>query len=448
MSSRFCRRLEVSMGLVGLAAGLLAACLPTSGQPPSAAGESPTPSPAIAGTATPVPTLDIAAAAATAGVTLPPGFETPINAAAGEQLVIPTSGTPVQYVFPTPIIFQPPPNWRPPVLSVPLSVRSQDHFWFARPIASDSVNYPLGTYRYGSTYYGQMNIHAGIDIDAPMYTPVLAAGPGRVVWAGYGLFNFEPRRADDPYGNAVAILHDFGFNNQPLYTLYAHMVAHDVYVGQDVKTGDVLGWVGSTGNSTGPHLHFEVREGVNGYYDTRNPELWVAPYAGWGVLAGRLTTSSGRLIPSTQINIYDANGNFVHIVSTYGPRVAHPDDAWKENFAISDLPAGTYFLQATIEKPISETETIVGSVTVIAGQTNFVILQADSGMLADMQPDIVRPEFLPSLTPSNTPTATSTRTPTATRTPTSTRTATSTHLPTYTPIPSRTPRSSATISHP
>ena len=79
-------------------------------------------------------------------------------------------------------------------------------------------------------------------------------------------------------GNAVAILHDFGFNNQPLYTLYAHMVAHNVYVGQEVKTGDVLGWVGSTGKSTGPHCHYEVH--INGnevdpvyfFYNDLTPE--------------------------------------------------------------------------------------------------------------------------------------------------------------------------------
>ncbi|MEP7355921.1 MAG: M23 family metallopeptidase, partial [Anaerolineales bacterium] len=195
------RRRNGLIGLLAAAGLLLAACQPApglldTGLPTTTAVESPTPAPTALGTATPdpasatpAPMVDVAAAAATAGVTLVPGFETPASA---ELLAVATSGTPVQYIFPTPIIFQPPPNWRPPVLSVPLSVRAQDHFWFARPIASDSVNYPLGSYRYGSNYFGQMNIHAGIDIDAPLYTPVLAAGPGRIVWAGYGLFNLQP----------------------------------------------------------------------------------------------------------------------------------------------------------------------------------------------------------------------------------------------------------------
>jgi murein DD-endopeptidase MepM/ murein hydrolase activator NlpD len=451
--SRLPSRRQRAAWLVVATALLLSACQPAAGLqvsslPAPAATESATLAPVPGVMTTPLPVIASPVAledAATAGPTSAAGFETPANTEA-ERLVVPTA-TPLQYVFPTPIIFQPPPNWRPPVLSVPLSVRAQDHFWFARPIASDSVNYPLGSYRYGSNYFGQMNIHAGIDIDAPLYTPVLAAGPGRVVWAGYGLFNFIPGRDDDPYGDAVAIEHDFGYNNKPLYTLYAHMIAHNVFVGQDVQTGDVLGWVGSTGNSTGPHVHFEVRVGLNGYYDTRNPELWVAPYAGWGVLAGRLLTASGRPIPGAAIDIYDTNGRFVHTVYTYGPRVAYPDEAWQENFAISDLPAGSYFLQANIPKAVSETETIVGSVNIIAGQTNFVIMQAETGLLADMQPDVVRPEFLPTLTPSNTPTATATRTPTATRTATRTATPTNTRRPTITPTASRTPRPTAT-SHP
>ena len=443
---------SVAVGLAVLSLALTACQAAAPGAPgapslpPSALALTGTNSPAApANTATPTPAVDevvqpvaqdAISAAATAGVTAPPGFQTPANTSA-ERLVQPTAVQPLQFVFPTPIAYAAPANWRPPVLSVPLAVRPQDHFWFARPIASDSVNYPLGTYRYGSNYFGQMNVHAGIDIDAPALTPVLAAGPGRVVWAGYGLFNLELGRLDDPYGNAVSILHDFGFNNQPLYTVYAHMTAHNVFVGQDVKTGDVLGWIGSTGNSTGPHLHFEVREGANGYFNTRNPELWIAPYAGWGVLAGRLVTSGGNPVPGAKIDIYDAANTLVHTISTYGPRVAHPDDAWQENFAISDLPAGGYYLVASIAKSSTETDTVSGEVNVIAGQTNYIILQASAGVVGNDALDIIQPPaFLPTYTPSYTPTPTDTATPTATRTPRPTPTATATRrrFPTATPI--------------
>ncbi len=431
-------------GLASLALLLVAACqggaLPTlpATVPAGSAGAS-------TSTATLVPdgvvqpvVQDALSAAGTAGATAPAGFQTPANTGA-ERLVQPTALQPLQFVFPTPLAYSAPANWRPPVLGVPLAVRPQDHFWFARPIASDSVNYPLGSYRYGSNYFGQMNIHAGIDIDAPPYTPVLAAGPGRVVWAGYGLFDLQPGRLDDPYGNAVSILHDFGFNNQPLYTVYAHMIAHNVFVGQDVKTGDVLGWVGSTGNSTGPHLHFEVREGTNGYYFTRNPELWIAPYSGWGVLAGRLETAGGNPIDTAQIDIFDATGSKVHTISTYGPRIVRPDDAWQENFAISDLPAGNYYLLASIFRSTTETDTVSGQVTVIAGQTNFVILQANNGVVGtNALGAVTPPAFLPTLTPSYTPTPTDTPTPTSTRTPRPTATATNTWGPRLTATPSPT----------
>jgi hypothetical protein len=353
-------------------------------------------------------------------------------------LATPLSGDPVQYVFPTPVVPAVPTNWRPPVMGVPLAVRPEDHYWFARPIASDSVNYPLGTYRYGTDFFGEMVIHAGIDIDAPPLTPILAAGPGRVVWSGWGLFNFRQGFEEDPYGIAVAVLHDFGYNNQPLYTLYAHMEAQTVFVGQEVKTGDVLGWIGSTGNSTGPHVHFEVRVGSNTYYNTRNPELWIAPYAGWGVLLGRLETSRGQLIPSSSVDVYNARGQRIETLYTYGPRVAYPDDVWQENFAMSDLPAGTYTLRTEVTLAGDETEELVGRVTVVAGQSNYVVLRSQGGVHIDAIPTGERPLNLPTASHTYTPTPTDTRTPTATRTATRTPTPTRTRIPTITLTPSRT----------
>ncbi|MDW8326975.1 MAG: M23 family metallopeptidase [Anaerolineales bacterium] len=397
------------------------------------------------------------------------------------QLVVPTLNAedPRRQVFPTPIVLATPEGWRPPMQSVPLAIRPQDHFWFTRPIASDNVNYPLGTYRYGTDYFGQMNIHAGIDIDAPRGTPILAAGSGQIIWVGWGLFNFDPRRTDDPYGIAVAIRHDFGYKGQALYTLYAHMeAANSFFLGQRVRTGDILGWVGSTGNSTGPHVHFEVRVGQNDYYQTRNPELWIAPYTGWGVLAGQVLDKAGRYAYSVPIEIYDANNRLLYTVYTYGDRVARPDDEWRENFAISDLPAGRYRLKATlglilpeIEAPPAlpttdpggvegaavappptafpplprpvpggEIKIMEGFVDVLPGQTTFVILKEDVGLITNAMPAQTATPPYPTLTFTPSPTATPTFTPTATRTPRPTLTP----WPTRTPIPGATPRPTRT----
>jgi murein DD-endopeptidase MepM/ murein hydrolase activator NlpD len=93
----------------------------------------------------------------------------------------------------------------------------------------------------------QMRLHTGVDIPAPSGTPIHAAADGEVATAGW-------RKA---YGKCIEIDHDGGVS-----TLYGHCSAICVRVGQQVKKGDVIGRVGSTGWSTGPHCHFEKR--VNG----------------------------------------------------------------------------------------------------------------------------------------------------------------------------------------
>ncbi len=92
--------------------------------------------------------------------------------------------------------------------------------------------------------WGRM--HEGIDIAVPSGTPVHAAGPGRVIYAGWL----------GGYGNLVVVDHGGG-----LSTAYAHNTSVVVSVGQEVATGSVLAYSGSTGHSTGPHVHFEVRVG-------------------------------------------------------------------------------------------------------------------------------------------------------------------------------------------
>lgn len=88
--------------------------------------------------------------------------------------------------------------------------------------------------------------HKGIDIAVPQGTPVQAAKGGKVVFAGDG----------GGYGNLVVIDHGDG-----TFTKYAHLSKINVREGQTVEAGELVGAVGSTGNSTGPHLHFEVRRG-------------------------------------------------------------------------------------------------------------------------------------------------------------------------------------------
>jgi murein DD-endopeptidase MepM/ murein hydrolase activator NlpD len=101
--------------------------------------------------------------------------------------------------------------------------------------------------------WGRM--HKGIDIAAPSGSPINAALDGTVIYAGWS----------NGYGNLIKIAHD-----GKIETAYGHCSKIDVKVNDIVKKGDVIGKVGSTGNSTGPHLHFEVK--VNG--TVKNP----APY--------------------------------------------------------------------------------------------------------------------------------------------------------------------------
>jgi murein DD-endopeptidase MepM/ murein hydrolase activator NlpD len=279
---------------------------------------------------------------------LPPEEEIqPVNVSTSEA-------DPLHFIFPTP---RPAPisAWRPPLYSAPWALTPYDHFYFTRPIAADRINWPLADYRYGALFPGTEIIHTGIDIDAPTGTAVLAAAPGKVVWSGYGLLKFT-KDVLDPYGLAVAIEHDFGHQGNRLYTVYAHMKDIFVINNQRVETGTVLGLVGSTGNTTGPHLHFEVRYGENSYYATRNPELWLAPPQGWGVLTGRVMKIDGSLLRQKEIVIRSIDKNQVWYAATYSPLTVKSDPYYRENMVLSDLPAGKYTVEISYENQIISQE--------------------------------------------------------------------------------------------
>ncbi|MEO8355369.1 MAG: M23 family metallopeptidase [Chloroflexota bacterium] len=249
---------------------------------------------------------------------------------------------PFRFILPTPGA-EPVSGWRPPLYPVPWAVSAYDHFYFARPIAADNVNWPLADYRYGGVFFAPNIVHTGVDIDANEDTQILAAGPGTVVSADWGLYTEAPGNQSDPYGQAVVVRHDFGYKGQTLYTIYAHMSRIIAVVGQRVETGDVLGLVGATGATTGPHLHFEVRMGENTFYRTYNPELWMAPPQGWGVLAGRLTDEDGKLLNQFLVEVRPMPSEVpLRTVKTYAEGSVNSDPYYNENLVLSDLPAGLY----------------------------------------------------------------------------------------------------------
>ena len=237
--------------------------------------------------------------------------------------------------------------WRPPAYPVPWALSPYDHFYFSRPIAADDVKLPLTNYRYANVFFGD-HVHTGVDIPADMRMPVLAAGDGKVIWAGYGLYR-GGTRSDDPYGISVVIKHSFGYQGQPLYTVYAHLDETTVQAGDVVVAGDEIGLVGNTGHTTGPHLHFEVRVGANDFFATQNPALWMAPPQGWGVLVGRIESSYGRLLENQSIYIHsrldvenEEEEDQVWIANSYTMDGINSDPYYQENFVLGDLPAGYY----------------------------------------------------------------------------------------------------------
>ena len=118
-------------------------------------------------------------------------------------------------------------------------------------VADGELCWPLPGHTYISCHFGEADAfgntgHRGTDIPAPEGTPILAAHSGTVLVSGW----------NDSYGNQVLL-----DNGAGLSTRYAHMTATAVTAGETVTAGQVIGYVGSTGDSTGNHLHFEVMQG-------------------------------------------------------------------------------------------------------------------------------------------------------------------------------------------
>jgi murein DD-endopeptidase MepM/ murein hydrolase activator NlpD len=119
-----------------------------------------------------------------------------------------------------------------------------------QPVSNKDLNRIASGFGYRiDPIYKTPKMHAGLDFSAPQGTPIYATADGRIKSTGY---------SDVGYGNHVIINHGYGYE-----TLYGHMIRIKVKRGQKVKRGEILGYVGSTGKSTGPHCHYEVHKNGN-----------------------------------------------------------------------------------------------------------------------------------------------------------------------------------------
>jgi len=126
------------------------------------------------------------------------------------------------------------------------AIRTKQERWSVTPSiwpTRGRVTSPFG-WR-ASPFTGGREFHQGLDISAPLNTPITATARGKVVFAG--------RKGS--YGLAIGVDHGFSIT-----TRYAHLHIIAVKKGDIVNRGDILGYVGNTGRSTGPHLHYEVRK--------------------------------------------------------------------------------------------------------------------------------------------------------------------------------------------
>ena len=131
---------------------------------------------------------------------------------------------------------------------------------FAWPLAEHTIT--------AGWYYSDGKLHRGTDLRAAMRTELNPAELGTVTWVQK--WDGHSKTGNQSYGNAIKIRHA-DYNGCVLETLYAHLDEVCVAVGDTVTEGQVIGYTGNSGNSSGPHLHFEVR--LNG---TRyNPLNWL-----------------------------------------------------------------------------------------------------------------------------------------------------------------------------
>ena len=161
----------------------------------------------------------------------------------------------------------------------------------------------------------------------------------------------------------MVIRHHDRLQDQFVWTAYYHNVELAVSEGDSVRAGQPIALAGNTGRATNDHLHFEVHttpdDDLLSVVDpevryppySRNPQLWLRPLPGTGVIAGRVYDSVGEPVPGARVygvtKPHPIETPF-SFAETYEDR-AHPDPMFSEHFVIGDVPIGEYVLGVEIE---------------------------------------------------------------------------------------------------
>ncbi len=229
----------------------------------------------------------------------------------------------------------------------------RSHFWFERPVRAGDSPHLDQTYTYGSTMGGNFQQHQGVEFNVPEGTEIRAAGDGVVALAGEA----------EAGALTVVIRHHDRLQDQFVWTAYYHNVELAVSEGDSVRAGQPIALAGNTGRATNDHLHFEVHttpdDDLLSVVDpeiryppySRNPQLWLRPLPGTGVIAGRVYDSVGEPVPGARVygvtKPHPIETPF-SFAETYEDR-AHPDPMFEEHFVIGDVPIGEYVLGVEIE---------------------------------------------------------------------------------------------------
>ena len=368
-----------------------------------------TPSPTQTGTQTPTPTIQPSATPTETATHTPTATEEPATATPTEipplgvtltfTLTLTSSGPPTD--TPTPTVTPTPVPRTARADNAPNYSLARPHFWFTRPFSDAFATWGSTFYPYGTNNDGNYLWHRGIDIQNPEGTPILAAGEGQVIFAGPDIARAVGPQTDF-YGQAVIIQHSRTItftqgqaptvDPLPVYTLYGHLSQVFVQEGESVQAGQPIALTGQEGVALGPHLHLEVRVRENTYLATQNPDLWVRPDRGYGVIAGRVVDVNGFYVPQQLITLHRAEtpDRFWRQTRTYPDNRYTFDPDLGETFTFADVPVGDYLVKTGFDRRVYSLP-----ISVREGETTFILIEGQ-------QP----------LTPTPTPEAAPTGTPT------------------------------------